>query len=210
MSNARQPRAATTAQRVALAQLIEKKVNRLDIRALVKLAADLHISIPTKLRAMPAVREGIEMRQHSADALDFVGDGIGPVVSATEGGLLLDAITTEDATADWADTELLGAGDLAERLNVSRGTLDNWRKANKIIGFRKGLRNFVYPTRQFERLKPIDGLDRIVTFFPTAEDAWEWLVIPNHSIGDKAPIDRLRAGEVEYVVRAAEGALDYA
>jgi len=61
------------------------------------------------------------------------GSGIGPVVSPAEGGRLLDAITVDNEAADWLESDLIGAGELVNRLNISRGTLDNWRKANKII-----------------------------------------------------------------------------
>jgi len=45
-----------------------------------------------------------------------------------------------------------------------------------VLAFRRGIRNFVYPVRQFDRQRPIE---------------------------------RLRKGKVEEVVRAAEGALDF-
>jgi len=210
MSNARSPRAATAVQRVALTQLIEEKVNRLDMPALIRLAADLDITLPTKLKGAAATRRSGEPSKRAAQTIDFRGSGIGPAVSAGDGSRLLDVITTDNASSDWADTELLGAGDLADRLKVSRATLDNWRKTKKILGLRKGLRNFVYPARQFDRLSPIEGLDRIADFFPTPEDAWEWLVIPNRVTDDLPPIEQLRAGKIDGVVRAAEGALDYA
>ncbi len=72
------------------------------------------------------------------------------------------------------------------------------------------MRNYVYPTRQFDGRRPIEGLDRIIPFFVMREDAWEWLVTPNRMTGDLAPIERLRAGRIDEIVRAAEGALDFA
>ncbi len=196
MGDARHERLAGMARRGALTQLIEQKVRRLDMRALVRLAGELDIPVSADLEAETTI--------------ELTGQGIGPVISAAESGRRLEAITTDDVSSDWAESELLGAGELAERLNIARATLDNWRKARKILGFRKGLRNFVYPARQFERFRPLDGLDRVANHFPTPEDTWEWLVIPNRSTRDQPPIERLRAGEAELVFRAAEGALDYA
>ncbi len=136
------------------------------------------------------------------------GGGVGPVVSAAEGARLLDAITTDDEAADWVQSELLGAGELAQRLGIARGTLDNWRKAGRIVALRKGLRNFVYPLRQFDRRRPVEGLDQVAEQFTSAEETWEWLVTPNRMTDGKAPIDALHAGDVRGVVSAAAGAFD--
>ena len=122
----------------------------------------------------------------------------------------MDAITTDDETADWAESELVGAGELVRRLSIARGTLDNWRKAKKIIAFRKGLRNFVYPLRQFDRHHPIEGLDQVAEHFASAEETWEWLVAANRMTNGEAPIDALHAGDVRSVVSAAAAAFDYA
>jgi hypothetical protein len=84
------------------------------------------------------------------------------------------------------------------------------RKANKIVALRKGLPNFLYPVRQFERRRPVPGLEQVLPFFASPEDAWEWLVTPNRMTEGKPPIERLRDGDVMMVTRAAEGALDYA
>ncbi|MER9291496.1 MbcA/ParS/Xre antitoxin family protein [Mesorhizobium sp. M0510] len=119
-------------------------------------------------------------------------------------------MSVDDMSVHWAESELLGAGEVVQRLNISRGTLDNWRKAKRVIALRKGLRNYVYPLRQFERLKPVEGLDRLATLFSSTEEAWEWLVTPNRTTGGKAPIEKLREGAVDVVISAAEGALDYA
>jgi hypothetical protein len=98
---------------------------------------------------------------------------------------------------------------LVNQLRISRGTLDNWRKANKIIALRKGLRNFIYPLRQFERRRPVEGLDVIAPLFTSSEEAWEWLVTPNRMTDGKPPIDKLHDGDVPLVKSAAEGAFDY-
>ena len=39
------------------------------------------------------------------------------------------------------------------------------RKAGKIIALRKGLRNFVYPLRQFDHRRPAHGLDLVADHF---------------------------------------------
>ena len=88
-------------------------------------------------------------------------------------------------------------------------TLDAWRDTGKIIAFRNDSHEFVYPARQFDQFRPIEGLDRVVGYFPSPEEAWEWLVTPNLYPDSAAPIDRLRSGHIEDVIRAAEGVNDY-
>lgn len=194
----------------ALAQAIGNKVQGLDLASLVKLAAELKVAVPTGLgAARTSVRQQGPRTPDEGEAI-LAGSGIGPVVPASEGSQILDAITVDDEATDWAESELVGAGDLVQRLEISRGTLDNWRNARKIIAFRKGLRNYVYPVRQFERLKPIEGLDRVSELFSSPEEAWEWLVAPNRMTDGVPPIDKLREGAAEMVIRAAEGAFDYA
>jgi hypothetical protein len=186
-----QPRAQS---RQVLVRAIEEKVHHLSFDRLKQLAAELGVEEP-----------GAE----SKPAPVIEGSGLGPLVSLEEGEARLDEITVDDLSTDWAATELLGAGEMAKRLDVARATLDNWRTANKVIAFRKGVRNYVYPTRQFERFGPVEGLDRVVGVFPSPEEAWEWLVTPNRYTNDEAPIDRLRARHINEVARAAEGAHDF-
>ena len=196
--------------RAALTKAIESKVERMPFRDLVELASTLKVAVVPAVGKAPRRKEPKSGSPHLSEGRVLEGGGIGPAVSAAEGAGLLDAITVDDEAADWADSELVGAGDLVRRLGIARGTLDNWRQARKVIALRKGLRNFVYPLRQFDRRRPVDGLDAVAEHFASTEEAWEWLVAPNRMTDGKAPIDALHAGDVRGVVRAAAGALDYA
>ncbi len=196
--------------RVALTKAIESKVERMDLADLVALASTLKVRVPAAARAIRRHAQAAVARPANREGLVLRGSGIGPVVSAAEGSRLLDAITVDDDSADWAESELVGAGELVERLSISRGTLDNWRNAGKIIALRKGLRNFVYPLRQFDRRRPLEGLDAVAERFASAEEAWEWLVAPNYMTSGKPPIEALRDGNVSAVSGAAAGAFDYA
>lgn len=196
--------------RAALTKAIESKVERMPLHDLVELASTLKVTVPPAART---VRRRETKAAESPAALKspvLQGAGVGPIVSAAKGSRLLDAITVDDEATDWAESELVGAGALVERLSIARGTLDNWRKAGKVIALRKGLRNFVYPLRQFDRRRPVDGLDQVAEYFTSAEETWEWLVAPNRMTSSKAPIDALHAGNVQDVIRAAAGAFDYA
>lgn len=197
--------------RTALAKAIESKVEKMPMADLLALASTLNVRVPAaarqvKRRSEPAKAE----RQAAPEERVLRGGGVGPVVSAAEGGRLLDAITVDVESQDWIESDILGAGALVAWLSISRGTLDNWRKARKVLALRKGLRNFVYPTRQFYRSRPLEGLDLVAEHFAAPEDAWEWLVAPNRMTGGKPPIEALRDGEAPAVARAAAGAYDYA
>jgi hypothetical protein len=196
--------------RAALAKAIESKVERMDMAGLVELARTLKVRVPAVMHAFRGTGRKLAAPVSAREEKVLRGSGIGSTISAIEGGKRLDAITVDDESTDWVESDLIGAGELVERLNISRGTLDNWRKAGKVVALRKGLRNFVYPFRQFERRRPIDGLDRVAPFFPSGEEAWEWLVAPNRMTDGRPPIEALRDGDVAAVTDAAAGAFDYA
>lgn len=195
--------------RAALTKAIESKVERMPLHDLVELASSLKVPVPDVAKTIRRREPKSVSSPPPSDGRVLQGHGVGPVVSAAEGSRLLDAITIDDEAADWAQSELVGAGDLVQRIGIARATLDNWRKAGKVLALRKGLRNFVYPLRQFDRRRPLDGLDDVAEHFASAEEAWEWLVTPNRMTDGKAPIDALHAGDVHDVVSAAAGAFDY-
>src|SRR3569623_1695721 len=117
--------------RLALAKAIESKVERKDMAGLLELATVLKVPIPATAKAAAPRERKLATRPAPREERVLQGGGVGPVVSASEGSKLLDAISIDDDSSDWAASELVGAGELAGRLNVSRGTLDNWRKARK-------------------------------------------------------------------------------
>jgi hypothetical protein len=206
MSKAREAHPA----RIALARAIGSKIERMDIAGLLELATVLKVPAPAIAKAIRGRARKPLTRSPARQGRVLRGSGIGPVVSASDGRRLLDSIAVDDDAADWVEGDLVGAGELVEQLEISRGTLDNWRRARKIIALRKGLRNFLYPLRQFERRRPVPGLDRVTPFFASPEETWEWLVAPNRMTDGKPPIEKLRDGDVEMVTSAAEGAFDYA
>jgi hypothetical protein len=95
------------------------------------------------------------------------------LISLEEGEARLDEITVNDDSTDWAASELLGTDGMAARLGVPVATLDGWRAGATAIAFRNEANEFVYPARQFDRSRPIEGLDRVVGYFPSSEEAWE-------------------------------------
>ena len=137
------------------------------------------------------------------------GSGLGRLVSLEEGKALLDEITVDDDSTDWAASELLSATELAARVQISLATLEAWRTTNKAIAFRNDAGEYIYPVRQFDGAEPVEGLDRVMSFFPSTDEAWEWLVTPCRYTNDEAPVDRLRSKHIDEVARAAEGVNDF-
>lgn len=56
----------------------------------------------------------------------------------------------------------LKAGDVAERLQTSRQTVNNKRKANKLLAVRPG-HDYLFPVFQFSGNKVVDGVEDILT-----------------------------------------------
>lgn len=187
---------AGAGSRDAMIHAIGVSLRRLDLETLTQLKNALSVKMRTaKPAGVPKVLQG---------------GGLGDIQSLADGDYALDAITGDDTSQDWAVSDLLGAVQLAGRLNIATATLGNWRQAGRVIAFRKGPRNYVYPLRQFDRFGgPVEGLDQVVAQFATCEDAWEWLVTPNELTGSAAPLDHLKSKNITEVVGAAKGTLDF-
>ena len=154
------------------------------------------------------IDRGVDERR--PDVIVLAGGGIGPVISPEEALPLLDHVTIDDLSPDWAESELITTHEVVARLGISRGVLDGWLRTNKAIAFRNENEELFFPVRQFEAGQPIEGLNLICPLFGSVEDAWEWLLAPNRMTEGVAPLERLRCGDVALVVNAAQAALDFA
>jgi hypothetical protein len=143
-------------------------------------------------------------------AVRLVGGGHGDLIGVEEGVSRLDAVTEASAPEVWAQSELLGPDAVIERLGVSRSTLHNWRRGGRVIALRKGLRNHVYPVRQFSGNAPLAGIAETLATMTDPKEAWGWLVTPNGYTDDEPPLALLERGQVEAVRQAADSALDFA
>jgi len=146
----------------------------------------------------------------AAQTLKLVGGGHGALIDVEEGTRRLNAVSETAGPENWAESELLGPEAMVERLGVSRSTLHNWRKDGRVIALRKGLRNHLYPVRQFAGTAPLAGIAEVLTTMADPDEAWEWLITPNTYTDGEAPLALLERGKVEAVQRAADSALDFA
>jgi hypothetical protein len=96
--------------------------------------------------------------------------------------------------------------EVAELLGISRQAVGKRRRVGKLIAVRMGHRGYEYPACQFEDTGVIRDLDEVLGAFADDVEAWmqvAFLVNPNESLGGESPLDLLRQGKVDSVVRVA-------
>jgi hypothetical protein len=94
---------------------------------------------------------------------------------------------------------------VASYLRVSRQSVDKRRKAGRLLALTVGRRGYLYPSWQFDRHGVAPGWEGVLRSLEWT-DGWACLIFmlsPNDRLGDKRPIDVLRAGNVEAVKAAA-------
>jgi hypothetical protein len=100
----------------------------------------------------------------------------------------------------------LNGAEVAEILNISRQAVDKRRRQGQLIGLTQGRRGYAFPVWQFEGGKTIPNLEDVLDSL-RGHDPWmqfAFFINPNDRLEGKTPLDRLRAGELEPVLRAAE------
>jgi hypothetical protein len=102
---------------------------------------------------------------------------------------------------------VLSSGKVAELLKLSRQAVDKRRVANQLLALTQGKRGYSYPSFQFEDGKTLDGLEEVLKNL-SALDPWmqlRFFTSPHERLGDLTPIEALRSGRINDVVRAAIG-----
>lgn len=105
------------------------------------------------------------------------------------------------------ETGLLTSDEVATLAQVkSRQSIHDWLKKGRVIGWEGAKRGFVFPKRQFDhRGRPIAGIADVLAIFEDGYAAWVWLTTPLAALDGTKPLERLKAGDVETVVAAANG-----
>jgi hypothetical protein len=194
---------------------LDSLLPRLKLEEVGRLAADL-----TRLAARPqiflkalsfarTIAEEQGENDTAARTLKLAGGGHGTLIDEQEGARRLDAAADTTSPETWAQSDLLGPEAMIEHLGVSRSTLHNWRRDGRVIALRKGLRNHVYPVRQFAGKAPLAGIAEVLAVMTDPDEAWEWLVTPNTHTAGEPPLTSLERGQVEAVQRAADSSLDF-
>lgn len=90
-------------------------------------------------------------------------------------------------------------------LGITRQAVDNRRKRGKLVAVELGRRGYAYPAWQFQAGSILPGLDRVLAAFPESGD-WAFIAFMlngNAWLDGERPLDAVRAGRIEAVVRAA-------
>ncbi len=105
------------------------------------------------------------------------------------------------------ETEVLTADEVARRIGLkTRQSVHDWLK-KKILGWQGAKRGYVFPAGQFdERGRPPAGLAEVMAITGGAFETWHWLICESPALDGASPLQCLRAGELERVLMAAEGA----
>lgn len=107
---------------------------------------------------------------------------------------------------------ILTPGEAATRLGVSAVTLNNWRRARKLLAFRFDDHQYLYPAFQFVDA-PAEGergvlrhLGDVLAVLPFRSD-WsevQFFLAPAGALGGKTPLDVLRSGGADEIARLRE------
>ena len=110
-------------------------------------------------------------------------------------------------TRESAPETLLTSDELAERVGLkTRQSVHDWLKKGRIVGWRGARRGHVFPAGQLdERGQPFEGLDRVAGLFGDGYTVWVWLTTELSSLDGAKPLTLLAGGEIDRVVKAAEG-----
>ena len=100
----------------------------------------------------------------------------------------------------------LSVEQVSELIGISRQAVDKRRSQNQLIGLIQGKRGYAYPAFQFEDGKTLDGLKEVLEAL-AGHDPWMQSIFfanGNDRLNHRTPLDALRQGEREAVVRVAE------
>jgi hypothetical protein len=131
------------------------------------------------------------------------GTGLGERIDVADGRGRLDRYAKLRPLESWAGPTA-GAGEIEHALGIPRSTLNSWQQKGSVIGLLRGERKLAYPLEQFVDARPLEGLADVLKVAPDARSAWLWLRQPHGALQHRSPLDVLKDGGREAVVRVAE------
>jgi hypothetical protein len=167
-------------------------------------------------RAIEALLSTLDRR--SLDEAASAPTDVGVLLSALQQPAALDAVMAQDPLAEArllgqvrrkelleAEGGVLGPEEVGNLLGIQRQSVDKRRKAGTLLAVELGNR-FVYPAWQIEKNNTLDHLEEVLSALKD-HDAWRKLsffVHGNVRLNGKSPLQFLRAGKVEPVLKAAK------
>lgn len=111
-----------------------------------------------------------------------------------------------DSLSERNQDEMINATEACKRLQVSRATIYNWIRENRLVSWQLTRQGSVIPAEQI--LGPgevVDGIADVVNVIGDARSAWRFLTEDSGFFDSPArPIDLLKKGMVKEVLAAAE------
>ncbi|MEL4073371.1 DNA-binding protein [Ochrobactrum sp. GPK 3] len=97
---------------------------------------------------------------------------------------------------------VLSADEAGRILGITRQAVDKRRRANSVLAVREGS-DWRYPACQFSEGEVIAGIPDVVRSFAAAGPwaALDFLLAPDTALGGQSPLDLLRSGKHELVLR---------
>jgi len=112
-------------------------------------------------------------------------------------------ISSEVLADDWAGP-VAGPTLIEQQFGIPRSTLYRWQKKGEIIALNtRSSRKPVFPLRQFQDGRPVQGIAEVILLAGDDRLAWKWLVAPNSELDGRAPIDALLGGDKKVVIALA-------
>ncbi len=155
--------------------------------------------------------------RNSLDEAASAPTDVGVLLSALQQPAALDAVLSQDPLAEAkllgqvrrkelleAEGGVIGPEQVGNLLGIQRQSVDKRRKAGILLAVELGNR-FVYPVWQIEKNKTLDHLEEVLAALK-GHDAWRKLsffVNGNVRLNGKSPLQLLRTGEFEPVLKAA-------
>ena len=101
---------------------------------------------------------------------------------------------------------VLSGEQAAKILGISRQAVDKRRRQGQLIGLTQGKRGYAYPAWQFEDGGTLTNLAKVLDRL-RSHDPWmqlNFFVNGNDRLNGRSPLEQLRSGELEPILRAAE------
>lgn len=96
----------------------------------------------------------------------------------------------------------LSAEDAGRLLGISRQAVDKRRRAGSLLAVREGS-DWRYPACQFDKTDVVAGIPDVVRAYASS-GPWvtlDFLLAPNSALGGRSPVEALKAGDREAVLR---------
>jgi len=207
---------ATTAERLdPQPQELEGMLRKLAVSG----KQSLHrVFLARALRAVAGLAD--RLQTHAMQAAVSEPSDYGVLLAALEAEPSLDLLAREDPLAEARlrgvrmkrellaqEGGALGAQEVADLLRISRQAVHKRHRQGRLLAVQCGRHGYAYPSWQFEAGGVLDGLEDVLAVLDGSLGSWMKLAFflnDNVALDGDSPLEALRRGEKQAVVRAAQ------